>query len=81
LPIEVLSPSNTKREMNRKLQEYFGAGAEFVWYIDPDTQTAKAYTSPDQHSIIELDGVLTGGDVLPGFELSLKALFSEAPHE
>jgi Uma2 family endonuclease len=77
LPIEVLSPSNTKREMNRKLQEYFSAGAELVWYIDPKTKSAVAYTSPDQKVNIEPDGVLSGSTVLPGFELSLRELFAE----
>ncbi len=81
LPIEVLSPSNTKREMERKLREYFSAGAELVWYIDPETQTAMVYTAPDRPSKVDTDGVLGGGEVLPGFELSLRRLFSEAANQ
>ncbi len=77
LAVEVLSPSNTRREMQRKLRDYFAAGAELVWYIDPKTQSATTYTSPDQHTEIGIDGVLSGGDVLPGFELSLRQLFTE----
>jgi len=77
LPIEVLSPSNTKREMERKLREYFDAGAELVWYIDPETQSATVYAAPDQPVQLGPDGVLSGGDVLPGFELSLRQLFCE----
>ncbi len=77
LPIEVLSSSNTKREMERKLREYFDAGAELVWYIDPETQSAVVYTSADQKTEIPADGVLGGGAVLPGFELSLRQLFCE----
>ncbi len=78
LPIEVLSPSNTKREIGRKLREYFDAGAELVWFIDPDTQSATVYSTPDQPLQVGLEGVLGGGDVLPGFELSLRRLFSES---
>jgi Uma2 family endonuclease len=78
LPIEVLSPSNTKREMDRKLREYFDAGAELVWYIDPETQSAVVYTAADLPLQVGPDGVLSGGDVLPGFELSLQRLFSES---
>lgn len=78
LPIEVLSPSNTKREMDRKLREYFKAGAELVWYIDPKTQSAVVYTGPDQHAEITFDGTLEGGTVLPGFELRLRQLFAES---
>ena len=78
LPIEVLSPSNTKREMERKLRDYFDAGAELVWYIDPDTQSATVYTAADKPLKVGPDGVLDGGEVLPGFELSLRRLFSES---
>jgi Uma2 family endonuclease len=81
LAVEVLSPSNTKREMHRKLYDYFAAGAELVWYIDPDSQSAAVYTAPDQCTELGPDGVLSGGNVLPGFELPLRRLFSETEGE
>jgi Uma2 family endonuclease len=78
LAVEVLSPSNTKREMARKLHDYFSAGAELVWYIDPPSRSATVYTSPEQSAEIGFEGVLGGGGILPGFELSLRRLFSES---
>ena len=45
LAVEVLSPGNTKAEMDRKLRDYFSAGVELAWVIDPKTQTANSYTS------------------------------------
>lgn len=76
LAIEVLSPSNTKAEIDRKLRDYFSAGVEFAWVIDPKTQTAKSYTSPDEVTPIGKTGSLDGGSVLPGFRLPLKQLFA-----
>jgi Uma2 family endonuclease len=76
LAIEVLSTSNTVREMERKLRDYFTAGVRLVWYIDPKTRTARVYTVADQGTLVEADGVLSGGDVLPGFELRMSDLFS-----
>jgi Uma2 family endonuclease len=76
LAIEVLSSSNTPAEMERKLRDYFSAGVRLVWYIDPTTRSAKAYTAPDQCREVAEIGTLSGGDVLPGFELSLKELFA-----
>ena len=78
LAIEVLSPSNSKREMERKLRDYFTAGVELVWYIDPEKRIAKVYTSPEKFVTLDETQTLTGGDVLPGFKLSLKDLFAEA---
>jgi Uma2 family endonuclease len=63
--------------MERKLRDYFAAGVRLVWYIDPRSRTARAYTSPDKGEELTDQGSLSGGDVLPGFELSLSDLFAE----
>jgi Uma2 family endonuclease len=76
LAVEILSESNTKAEMDRKLKDYFKAGTRLVWYIDPETRTAQAYIAPTDWKDIDRDGSLFGGDVLPGFELSLAKLFA-----
>jgi Uma2 family endonuclease len=78
LAVEVLSEGNTPAEMDRKLHDCFTAGVRLVWYIDPRTRTAQAYTAPDRCEAIAEDGVLAGGDVLPDFVLPLGALFAEA---
>jgi Uma2 family endonuclease len=75
LAVEVLSPSNTKKEMERKLQDYFRAGVELVWIIDPKTQTAESYTTPTRSRKVAKGESLSGGKVLPGFTLSLKEVF------
>ena len=47
IAIEVLSESNRKGEMQRKLKDYFLSGVEEVWIISPKTQTAEVYTAPE----------------------------------
>jgi Uma2 family endonuclease len=81
LAIEVLSKSNTSREMERKRSEYFRAGVQLVWEFDPETRSATVYTGPDRSVTVSPDGVLEGGDVLPGFQLSLKELFDRADRQ
>jgi Uma2 family endonuclease len=76
LAVEVLSPGNTKAEIDRKLRDYFLAGVELVWVIDPKTQTARSYTTPEDVQRIGKTGSLDGGSVLPGFRLPLKQLFA-----
>jgi Uma2 family endonuclease len=75
LAVEVLSESNTRREIDRKIGEYFAAGTELVWIIDPATRSAVTYTAPDQSQPIPPEGVLDGANVLPGFQLSLAEVF------
>jgi Uma2 family endonuclease len=76
--VEILSDANTKKEMDRKLDEYFGANTRVVWYIDPETQTARVYTARDQVTEVSGDQLLEGHDVLPGFNIKLSDLFAEA---
>jgi Uma2 family endonuclease len=77
LAVEVISPSNTKREMTTKLQEYFSAGSRLVWYVYPQQREVHVFTSPDTCTVLPESETLTGGEVLPGFELSLSKLFSQ----
>lgn len=81
LVVEVLSETNTKREMDAKLKRYFDAGVRLVWYVDPATRDAVSYTSPTEANQIGPDGELSGGDVLPGFSLSIPWLFAEADRQ
>ena len=46
LVVEVLSETNTRREMEDKLHRYFEAGVRLVWCVDPATRAADVYTSP-----------------------------------
>jgi Uma2 family endonuclease len=78
LAVEVLSKGNTPGEMRRKLRDYFQAGVRLVWYVDPKARTVEVYTSPQQCAVVDESGVLDGGDVLPGFRLSLRDLFARA---
>ncbi|HBI41810.1 MAG TPA: Uma2 family endonuclease [Planctomycetales bacterium] len=78
LAVEVLSVSNTKREIDRKIGEYFHVGVQLVWVIDPPTRTAEVYTGPDQCTELTEKQSLKGGAVVPGFSLSLRRLFNRA---
>jgi Uma2 family endonuclease len=76
LAIEVMSPSNTAREMGEKVALYFGAGARAVWVFNPKKRTAAVYASPSDVRILSEQDTLDGGEVLPGFKLELSKLFA-----
>ena len=46
LAVEIVSPSEQPDEMARKVAEHFGAGAEQVWHLFPDTRRVTVYYSP-----------------------------------
>ena len=76
LAVEVLSETNTKREMARKLREYFKAGVVLAWLIDPKARTVTVYTAVDQSVVLDEKQTLDGGPVLPGFHLPIAELFA-----
>jgi Uma2 family endonuclease len=71
LAVEVLSEGNTKLEMARKVKEYFEAGVRLVWLIDPKKRIARVHSAVNRSVVVRAGATLDGGDVLPGFVLSL----------
>jgi Uma2 family endonuclease len=78
LAIEVLSPSNTKKEMARKRKEYFLGGCTLVWEVDLLKRSVRVYTAPDESKLVREKGTLDGGTVLPGFKLKVAQWFERA---
>jgi Uma2 family endonuclease len=76
LAVEVISPSNTRREMERKLNDYFAAGVGVVWLVYPKTREVVVYTSANTSLILRGDDVLDGGGLLPGFSVSVSQIFA-----
>lgn len=75
LCVEVLSPSNTRAELNEKMAEYFSTGAKMVWVIDPDERSLTVYEQPDEGRVYKGRSTIAGGDVLPGFNVAVAELF------
>jgi Uma2 family endonuclease len=75
LAVEVISRSNTPKEMNEKLKEYFEKGVRLVWYVRPRSRVVDVYTAPDHYTRLTASMQLDGSDVLPGFSVQVGELF------
>ncbi len=78
LAVEILSPSNTAAEIDRKLREYFQSGCRLAWVVDPDSRTVRVHTSPRKSLLLTEADTLDGGKVLTGFSLSIRKWFQRA---
>jgi len=76
LAVEVLSESNTEREMERKRREYFEAGVLEIWIVDPRARSLRVYKGSDTVEHFGEGDTFEGSTVLPGFQLSLREWFS-----
>lgn len=69
LALEILSKGDTRREMARKLAEYFTSGVRLAWLVEPTKRTVRVYTSSQSSHLVRESGKLDGGDVPPVFRL------------
>jgi Uma2 family endonuclease len=72
--VEVLSPSNTSKQIRAKIKEYFAKGVRLVWVIAPEDRTLTIYRTPDEGRLLHETATVTGEDVLPGFECRVSDL-------
>ncbi len=75
LCIEIISPSEEPGEMMKKVREYFGAGAEQIWHLFPETKTVRVFISPEVSTEYHEDDEITGGDILPTFRCQVSEIF------
>ena len=76
LAVEIISPSNTRREMERKLADYFAAGVAVVWLVYPQQREVVVYSAPTQSTTLQGEDTIDGGDLLPGFSISVAQIFA-----
>jgi Uma2 family endonuclease len=77
LAVEILSPSNTRLEVDERLTDFFSSGAKLAWIIDPERELVEICRSPTQRRPPSPGGRLDGEDLLPGFEYPVVDLFKE----
>jgi len=79
LVIEVVSPNDKVSELDEKIDLYLLDGVRLIWVVDPQRRKATVY-APDmvQPHHLTVNGVLDGGDVLPGFTVKLVDVVGQA---
>jgi Uma2 family endonuclease len=81
LAVEVVSPSNSPRELLTKIELYLAYGTRLVWVVYPNEQIVDVYRLADDgglhiHKFTHED-TLDGEDVLPEFQLPVKSIFPQ----
>jgi Uma2 family endonuclease len=74
LAVEVVSPNDSAAEVHNKVMKYLKYGTRLVWVLYFDTESAVAYT-PSGAQLIDVDGTLDGGGVVPELKIPMRKLF------
>lgn len=76
LAVEVLSPDDRVSEVEEKVAEWLTAGSKQVWVVSPRLKTITIYSSLTNVKTLTEKDVLSGGEVVPGFEIAVVDIFS-----
>jgi Uma2 family endonuclease len=74
--IELLSDSESFNDVEIKIQDYFKAGVQNVWYINPKTQTIHSYTSAKTVTIHAGSDECHAAPSVPDFRFIVQDLFA-----
>ena len=75
LAVEVKSPSDSNREVREKTEQWLAAGTSAVWVVDPGDRTVTVHEPGQAPQVLTESESLTGGAVVPGFQVSVRELF------
>ena len=75
LAVEVLSPGDTRAEVDEKVEDWLQTGARAVWVINPKRRGVSVYRPTTDVTRLSEDDELDGGEVVPGFRCKVSEIF------
>jgi len=74
--IEILSDSESFESVIEKVQDYFDAGGQLVWYIVPKQQKIYVYTHPDASKAFKDNDIISAAPVIEDFQFKVADMFA-----
>ena len=76
LAIEVISPTNTPREIDQRVSDFFAAGSTRVWLVYPEHREVYVH---GLSGVVRRrgDDLLEDPELLPGFSVKVSSLFEQ----
>jgi Uma2 family endonuclease len=75
LAVEIISPSDTVRQIMRKVKQYFAAGTHTVWIVYPDEQEVNVLEATGADRWLKGDDTIEAPELLPGFSVPVSQFF------
>ncbi|MBM4031128.1 MAG: Uma2 family endonuclease [Planctomycetes bacterium] len=75
LAVEVVSPSDTRDEVDEKVMAWLDAGAPMVWVVNPARRTVAVHRGSTNVTTLSENDDLDGQDVVPGFRCPVSEIF------
>jgi Uma2 family endonuclease len=76
LIVEIVSPSDKPKQLNRRVDQYLRRGIPLVWMIYPDQRIVYVHRPTEFNKVLDESDELTGNGVLPEFSCRVADLFA-----
>ena len=73
--LEARSPSDRESAVVKQMNRWIAAGVRIAWELNPKKRILTVYRPNREPRKIDINGTISGEDVLPGFELPMRSLF------
>jgi Uma2 family endonuclease len=78
LAVEIFSPSDSVRQLMRKVKQYFAAGCHTVWIVSPERCEVHVLDAAGGDKLLGLGETLDAPELLPGFSARVDHIFGKA---
>jgi len=75
LAVEIFSPSDSVRQLMRKVKQYFAAGCHTVWIVYPEQREVNVLEAAGADRLVRAEDVLEAPELLPGFAVRVGEFF------
>ena len=75
LVVEVISPGESRPDVERRMREWLLLGARLGWAADPRRRWVAVYRPGAKTQLLGPEDVLDGGEVLPRFQCPIREFF------
>jgi len=75
--IEIASTNPRRQLMSDHVSDYVNWGVELIWVIDPQPKEVLEYLPGSGSDVVDMNGKITGGNILRGFSMKVEDLFAE----
>ncbi|XZN92068.1 MAG: Uma2 family endonuclease [Microcoleus sp.] len=75
---ELMSPTDSLKETQDKMQEYMDNQVKLGWLINRKTRRVEIYRQGQEIEVLESPAQLSGEDILPGFVLNLQTMWKQS---
>ena len=77
LAVEVVSPSDSASDLDRKVHQYLAAGTPLVWVVYPVTKNIMVYRKSGERLEFAVGQQVSDPELLPGLNIPVDEIFAD----